>query len=74
MDKIFNFIVKKPLLTLAGVLVIFLIFSGGMFKLYIDNDLLHWFSKKSKIGALNYYINEKFESNNPIIIMFTLND
>jgi len=74
MDKFFNFVVKKPFLTLLGVIILLVVFSAGVFKIYLDNDLLHWFSKKSKIGALNYYVNEKFESNNPIIVMFTLED
>ncbi|MGC8764311.1 MAG: efflux RND transporter permease subunit [Brevinematia bacterium] len=74
MDKIFSFIVKKPVVVLLGVLAFFLIFLSGIFRMYIDNDLLHWFSRKSKIGALNYYINERFESNNPILIMLEMDD
>lgn len=74
MKRFFNFTVYKPFKTLFITIVGVIVFSLGISRIYLDNDLLHWFSKKSKIGKLNYYINERFESNNPIIIMFTLDN
>ncbi len=72
MNKFFNHTVYKPFKTLLITFFGVIILSLGISRIYLDNDLLHWFSKKSKIGELNYYINEKFETNNPIIVMFTL--
>ena len=36
--------------------------------------MLHWFSRNSEIAKLQYYINDAFKVNNPIIIMLETGD
>lgn len=71
MEKFFRFVIDNKVFVLVVVIVFLIVGVLGIFRIYIDNDVLHWFSRDSDIARLNYYINEKFESNNPIIIMIS---
>jgi len=69
MERFYRFIVNKPLFIIISVLLTTIILSSGILKLSLDNDIFHWFSKESKIAHLQYYVNDTFKSNNPIMIL-----
>lgn len=71
MKKFYEWVLKNNIFVIFLVFVMLGISIYGITKIYIDNDVLHWFKKDSEIAKLNYYINEKFKSNNPIIIMIS---
>lgn len=74
MEKFFRFILNNSLVIIISVFLILAIGVYGIFKIYIDNDVLHWFSRDSSIAKLNYYVNDRFRSNNPIIIVIDFGD
>jgi uncharacterized protein len=73
-DKVFQWIVRNEKIIFISVLILILISVYGLFLIRIDNDVLHWFSKDSEIAKLNYYVNERFKSNNPMVIMIDFKD
>jgi predicted RND superfamily exporter protein len=73
-DKVFQWIVRNEKIIFISVFIIILISVYGLFLIRIDNDVLHWFSKDSEIAKLNYYVNERFKSNNPMVIMIDFKD
>ncbi|MEN2998759.1 MAG: MMPL family transporter [Brevinematia bacterium] len=73
MESFFKFVLEKRTLVILLTLILFALGVFGIFRLYIDNDVLHWFSRDSEIAKLNYYVNERFRSNNPIIVMISFN-
>lgn len=74
MKRFFRFVLDKKGLIIAMTLILSGLSFLGVSRIYIDNDVLHWFSRDSDIARLNYYINEKFKSNNPIVIMVSFED
>ncbi len=73
-DSYLNYIVKNPK-KVIGAVIVFVIAAGlGITRLSIDCDMLHWFAKNSRLARLQYYINDTFNVNNPIIIMLETGD
>ncbi len=68
LDKLFMFNANKPIISLMIVLSITTLMAFGIFFLYVDNDILHWFNRESDVARLDYHIRETFRVNNPIII------
>ena len=73
-NKVFQWIIRNEKVVFASVLILILASVYGLFLIQIDNDVLHWFSKDSEIAKLNYYVNERFRSNNPMVIMIDFKD
>ncbi|URA09812.1 efflux RND transporter permease subunit [Thermospira aquatica] len=72
MSKLWRWIILHPGWMIGISLLLFTVLAMGIAKVYLDNDILHWFSPQSKIGNLNYHVNEIFENSNPLIIMLEL--
>ncbi len=72
MSKLWRWIIRYPGWAIGVSFLVFFGLGVGIFRVYLDNDILHWFSPQSRIGSLNYHVNETFKNSNPLIIMLEL--
>ncbi|MGA2142786.1 MAG: MMPL family transporter, partial [Brevinematales bacterium] len=73
-DSYLNFILKNSKWVIGAVLFFVILAGLGITRISIDSDMLHWFARNSEIAKLQYYINDTFKVNNPIIIMLETGD
>lgn len=73
-DRYLDFILKNSKWVIGAVLGFVIVAALGITRISIDSDMLHWFSRNSEIAKLQYYINDAFKVNNPIIIMLETGD